>query len=205
VNKTFQDRRDRFHAEWVEEHSRSIRLGWARVGTFCLAFALYVIADVTSGASAQWAWIGMGLSVVAFLWEVVWHRRIRARERWAASLVRINEEALARLERSWDDLPPTLMGGASARHPYALDLDVCGEASLFRLLSTVTLPPGRSTLREWLLQSAPLEEIRFRQAAVAELAPQVELRQQIEAIGSLVDSPESGSLDGFLAWAEEEP
>ena len=205
MTKTFQERRDRFNREWMEERSRSLRLGWVRVGTFGVAFALYVVGDVTSGAVAQWAWIGMSLALVAFIGQVAWHRRIRARERWAAAMVRINEEAMARQGRKWEALPTTLMEGTPFSHSYALDLDVCGEASLFRLLNTVTLPPGRATLREWLLEPAPPEEVRLRQNAVTELAPQLDLRQRLEATGGLLDPPAPTSLDGFLAWAEEEP
>lgn len=205
VKRVFQERLARFTREWMEERSRSLRLGWVRVGTFGVAFALYVVGDVTSGAVARWAWIGMGLAVVVFLGEVFWHRRIRARERRAAAMVRINEEALARQERSWDKLPPTCMEDTPFSHPYALDLDVCGEASLFRLLTTVTLPPGQATLREWLLDPASPAEVRRRQAAVEELAPQLDLRQHIEATGRLLDSPAPASVDKFLAWAEEDP
>jgi hypothetical protein len=205
MKTTFQERLDRFDREWMEERSRSLRLGWVRVGTFCLAFALYVVGDVTTGAVREWAWIGLGLALVAFFGQVVWHRRIRARERGAAAMVRVNREALARQTRSWEALPPTLMKSPSSSHPYALDLDVCGEASLFRLLTTPTLPPGRATLREWLLGPAPLEEIRSRQRAAEELAPLLDLRQRLEVTGSLVDSPAPASLDGFLSWAEEEP
>jgi DNA mismatch repair ATPase MutS len=86
-----------------------------------------------------------------------------------------------------------------------MDLDVCGEASLFRLLTTPTVPPGHATIRDWLLAPAAPEEIRRRQEAVAELAPQVDLRQTLEAAGRLLDSPDPESIEAFLDWAEEEP
>ncbi|MGW8268590.1 MAG: MutS-related protein, partial [Longimicrobiales bacterium] len=158
-----------------------------------------------SGPAALWAGAGMGLALALFLSLVVWHRRVRARERRFRLLSGINRVALARLERDWISLPPTPLSGAAAAHPYALDLDVCGDASLFRLFTTVTVPPGQATLRDWLLAPAPSDEIRRRQEAVEELAPQVDLRQTLEATGRLLDSPDPESIETFLAWAEEEP
>lgn len=201
----YQARLARFNEELEAERDSSQRLGWARVVFFLLGFALYVVSDVTSGAPALWARVGMGVAVVGFLFLVFRHRKVRARERRARVLAEINRVALARLGREWGGLPPTPLQGVDPSHPYALDLDVCGDASLFRLLTTLTVPPGQAAMREWLLAPAPPEEIRRRQEAVAELAPQVSLRENLEATGRLLESPDPKSTERFLSWAEEEP
>ncbi len=201
----YEERWNRFRVASEVEASRSRRLGWVRIAVFGVGFASYVLSDVSSGAVAEWALRAVYLALLSFLFLVVWHRRVRGRERWFQALAEVNRVALARLDRDWKALPGTPEASTAADHPYAQDLDVCGDASLFRLLTTVTVPPGQATLRGWLLSPAPREEVLRRQEAVRELAPQVDLRQRFEVTGRLLDPPDSPSLEGFLSWAEQEP
>lgn len=198
----FQERLVRFQEEWEEERARSLRIGWFRVGTFVAGLSGYVVADVTTGVVSRTAWVATVLVSAAFLLEVVWHRRIRRKEKRLAGLVQANGQALARLDRDWTTLPDSPLEPPSAQHPYALDLDVSGPGSLFSLLSTVTLPPGQTVLREWLLAPASPDEIRRRQEGVGELAPQLDLRQELEVTGRGVTPPGPAAVDRFLDWAE---
>lgn len=182
-----------------------VRLGWARVGIFVTGFGLYVAADVTGGRLGVGLAAGVAAAFLLFLFLVVWHGKVRARERHLAALAQVNREAMARVGRDWHTLPPALPEEAEPHHPYARDLDLSGEASLFRLLSTVTLPPGVDTLREWLLSPAEPREVRERQEAVAELASLLDFRQTLEARGRLADPPSPSSVRSFLEWAEGEP
>jgi hypothetical protein len=120
-------------------------------------------------------------------------------------LVDINETALHRINRDWEQLPPTALEMPARRHPYATDLDVSGETSLFRLFTTITLPPGAATLRRWLLEPAPPHEIRDRQKAVEDLAGRLDFRQELEGKGRVLEAPDPASIEQFLEWAEEEP
>ena len=67
-------------------------------------------------------------------------------------------------------------------HSYALDLDLFGRGSLFELLSTATTSWGAKTLADWLLSPASPAEVRERQAAVAELRPRLDLREEIATL-----------------------
>jgi hypothetical protein len=201
----YEERLARFDKARGAQDRLGVRLGWARVGVFVAGFALYVAADVAGGGVGRWLAAGAVLALVLFLLLVVWHRRARARERRLAALVRVNRESMARVRRDWDALPPALPADAGPDHSYARDLDVCGEASLFRLLTTVTLPPGVETLRRWLLSPATPREVRERQEAVAELAPLVDFRQTLEARGRLTDPPSAAAVERFLGWAEADP
>lgn len=201
----YRERLARFEEARVAQERLSIRLGWLRVGVFLAGFGLYVAADVVGGAVRRGLGAGVVVALVLFLLLVVRHRRVRDRERRLAALVRVNEEAVARLKRDWDALPPAVPEDTDPDHSYAYDLDVFGEASLLRLLTTVTLPPGVKTLRSWLLSAASPPEIRERQEAVAELAPRVDFRQTLEARGRLGDPPPPASVHSFLSWAEGDP
>jgi hypothetical protein len=205
MRAVYEERLARFGQALAAEQASSRRLGWIRLVVFGVGFALYVVSDVTSGAAAWWARGGMTTALAVFLFLVAWHRRVRARERHLEALTEINRVALGRLERDWMSLPRAPMSAAGAAHPYALDLDVCGEASLFCLLTTLTVPPGQATARRWLLEPSPPEEVVRRQAAVGELAPKLELRQAFEATGRLLESPDPSTIEAFLSWAEEEP
>jgi hypothetical protein len=203
--ETYRERRAKFEEARAHQDRRGVRLGWARVGVFVAGFALYVTADVTGGVAGRWWAGGVLAALVIFFLLVVWHRRVRAQERHLAALAQVNRESMARVERDWDALPAALPEDAGPSHPYARDLDLEGEASLFRLLSTVTLPPGVDTLRRWLLSPSGPGELRERQEAVAELASLVDFRQTLEARGRLEDPPSAASVRSFLGWAEGEP
>src|SRR5262249_19741218 len=122
----------------------------------------------------------------------------------AADSRTLNEEALDRMARAWDRLPVPKTTVHGAEGPLARDLDLFGRASLFQLLGTAHTPQGKELLASWLLRPAPPEEIAARQAAVAELAPEVDFRQQIEVRTRPFDRtpPDVGR---FLEWAEGEP
>jgi hypothetical protein len=68
-------------------------------------------------------------------------------------------------------------------HPYADDLDVFGPGSLFELLCAARTAAGQSTLAHWLLAPADLGVVRERQAAVRELAPRLDLREDLAVLG----------------------
>ncbi len=205
VEGRYRERLHRFSVARGTEGALSTRLGWIRVGVFLLGFSLYVLWDVTSGLAALWALWGMVLSLVAFVWLIIWHRRVRHRERKLGLLVEINRVALARLGRVWGELPDSRISSPGSDHPYALDLDVGGTASLFRLLTTPTLPVGSERLREWMLEPASPEEILRRQESVQELASEVDRLQEWEATGRSVEGQDPEVIRAFLKWAEEDP
>jgi ABC-type cobalamin transport system ATPase subunit len=204
VPELYGERFRRFSDLQKAEEGRGRRLGWIRAGTFSVGSLFFLGWDLTSGSLSQAFGAGVVLSLVVFMALVFWHRRVRERRVGYEVMARINRTAMARVSRSWAELPPSPFDTPDPHHPYAFDLDICGEASLFRLLTTVTLPPGVGTLRDWLLAPASRGEIRKRQAAIAELAPELDLRQDLEAKGRLLESPSPESIGRFLEWAESE-
>ena len=120
-----------------------------------------------------------------------------------ATLRAIQEEALARVDRRWGDLPMPWVPEVSPDHPYAGDLDIIGRASLFQLLDTTATRMGRETLAAWLLAQADPTVASARQGAVAELAPLLDLRQEIELRGRGASGAETDP-EPFLAWSEDQ-
>ena len=68
-------------------------------------------------------------------------------------------------------------------HPYADDLDVFGEGSLYELLCGARTTSGEETLAAWLRAPADPATVRQRQAAVRELTPRLDLREDLALLG----------------------
>ena len=87
-------------------------------------------------------------------------------------------------------------------HPYARDLDLFGHASLFELLNTTRTEAGELTLADWLRAPAPLQEVRARQAAVDELRPMLDFKEDVAVLAS--ESP-VGRTGPLSTWAGSPP
>lgn len=197
-------RRDRFRAEEKIFARRSFRFSVARL-TAALVFVGCLFAIVVKASEPWTLGVPIGGAVVAlaiFLALLGSHEKVICEEKRRRELAKIQEEALARLARDWSALPlPNL---PSTDSPLARDLGLFGRASLGQLLGTARTPPGRKTLVAWLSAPAAPPEIRARQEAVRELAPEIELRQSLELEARTMDEA-NPDIEPFLAWAEGEP
>jgi MutS domain V len=128
------------------------------------------------------------------------------RQRQVAVLRQINEEGLARLDRDWDRLPlPTEPPLPDGQLSLARDLDLFGRASLFHLLGTAHTPAAKALLRDRLAgRPAVAADIPDAQAAVAELAGELDLRQRLEAATRGLER-HPPDCEPFLRWAEAAP
>ncbi|MBA3298286.1 MAG: hypothetical protein H0U19_15280, partial [Acidobacteria bacterium] len=172
-----------------------------RLATVLPAIALLIWSAQGGGASAL---AGAAVLFLAFGVLVVRHARVDERAAWFDALRAVNELAIARIERRWDGLlsgePPA--GLAIDGHPYAVDLDLFGRASLFQWLGPAATPNGALTLAQWLLTPANPAEVQVRQEAVDDLAPREEWREQLAAFGSVAEQERPVPIGAFLAWAE---
>ena len=177
-----------------------------RMGHLANVRLLAFLAALGCVVAAVWlrtAWLAAVALVflVGFVLLVREYNRL-GRDRRRADLLReINEEAGDRLRRDWDALPLRHALRADADHPYARDLDVYGRASLLQLVETIGTRMGEETLAHWLSAPAPPEEVLRRQEAVAELAPLIDLRDELTLGGRLLGEPKPDP-EPFLAWAE---
>lgn len=205
ADSTYRERRDAFAAEEKRLAGISFRFSLLR-GALFLAFAVCLAVILVRGGRPGWGWwAGAGFWLVAFLGVLPRHERIIQRQRRNGELRRINEEGLLRLVRDWNRLPiPSFPQLGEDERAMARDLNLYGRASLAQLLGTAHTPPGKADLASWLLHPAPPPEIPGRQTAVAELAPEIDLRQQIEVgVRPMEKSPPD--LEPFLKWAEDKP
>ncbi len=146
--------------------------------------------------------IAAGLALlVLFVVLARHHADLGRRRRRAATLAEIHREGVARIRRDWNALPLRHVARAAPDHPFAADLDLFGRASVNHLLDSATTPMGSATIARWLTDHASPETIQARQAAVADLAPRLDLRQELELLGRLRERV-APDPEPFFAWAE---
>ncbi|MBX3215478.1 MAG: DNA mismatch repair protein MutS [Labilithrix sp.] len=195
----------RARAEALESKARAI-------GNGRLAAALGAVGLVGAIAFAnvpREAWLGVVALVLIFAALVVVHARIHSQKDKAAAAMRFHERALARMDGKWRSFPSTGERWAVATHPYAGDLDVFGRASLFQRLDATSTRYGEEILARWLSgEGAPsgiaefADAVKQRQAAVRDLAPRLTLREELAALGSLLeDQDDKPDPRPFVMWA----
>ncbi|MGE0445149.1 MAG: DNA mismatch repair protein MutS [Vicinamibacterales bacterium] len=172
------------------------RLSYARLAVFVAAFLAGTLAwrDLVN-----WWWLLAPLAL--FLWLVRRHdHAIRDRDE-ASRAVAFYERGLARLEDRWAGGGETGEHFGDPEHLYAADLDLFGRGSLFELLSIARTQVGEWQLAQWLKNPAPPSDVVERQAAVAELAPRVDLRERVALAGAAAGASVNG--DALMTWAEQ--
>ncbi|MCG8466914.1 MAG: DNA mismatch repair protein MutS [Gemmatimonadetes bacterium] len=167
------------------------------------------LALVVGAGGAAWLLRGqihpalvLGVGLLGFTLTAALHVRTRLRLRRAERAVRYYETGLERLDYRFADAGVTGSRWLDEAHPYAVHLDVFGPGSLFQFLTGARTGIGRETLARWLLEPADVEEIEARQEAARELAPRLDLREDLAVLDAQV--VEAFGSDDLVAWGRGE-
>lgn len=203
--------------------ARSARIGNLRGIAFLVAFGALVWGAAAHGGTPS---LVLGaLAIAVFVWLVRLHAVLSTEEAYAQRRLAVNQRAHQRvtgharvLPDDGADLTNELANKAGSEaaatraRTLSDDLDLFGRASIFQRISVAHTRFGRSALAAALLAEPDAERIKRRQAAVKALAPELELRQRIEALSSALTKGKSGpslaaALDPepLLKWAESAP
>jgi hypothetical protein len=166
-----------------------------------VAVGVVVLVLVFAAHWLQPAWLL--LPVVAFLALSYWHQRVTRALRRARRAVVYYERGIDRLEGRWHGTGDTGGRFLDENHPNALDLDLFGRDSVYQLICTARTRSGEDLLASWLLSPAAPDEVRARQAAVAELRPYLDLREDLALLGA--DVPAGVDLARLAEWGEGAP
>jgi MutS domain V len=165
----------------------------ARLAVACVGAVLLWMAFIRAVLSPVWpllVWLVFGALAVA-------HARLLNRMDRAKNAERWYLRGLDRLTGQWPgtgrDGTPFLRG-----HSYGHDLDLFGRASLFELMNTARTGAGESMLADWLRSGSAVGEILARQAAVAELKPMLDFREEVAVFA---DESSIGRTGPLGAWA----
>ena len=180
------DTRSRAEQRW---RSLDRRLSNARLAVFVLGAVQAFLTFGTHDLAGVWL---LPTSAV-FVALLVFHDRVIRKRRRCERSVEFYGRGIARLEDRWAGTGNQRELDNRIAHPFANDLDLFGEGSLFELLCTARTPAGQEKLATWLLEPAAdrvagPDEILARQAAVGELRDRLDLREDLCLLGEEVSS-----------------
>jgi hypothetical protein len=199
ARRAYSELREQHAATIARRQAQSDRLSLGRLIAFLTAGALIATALTRHEV---WAWLGFGVATLGFVVAVVMQQWVLRTIDGATIRRDLYGRHLQRLTEQFAQLPSRGDTLLSHEHPYAWDIDVVGEGSLFNRIDVTQTVHGEQMLAAWLSSAAPIEVIRARQIAVNELASHVEFRAELEAAALMARGP--GKLDGapFRDFAE---
>jgi len=193
----YETRLKRWRERLADLDRRHLHLSHARLVAAAVIAMLLWLAFGRAAISPWWiaaGAIGFGALAVA-------HARVLQRIERGQRAAALYERALERLSGTWQG-----KGRDGDRflgdHPYARDLDIFGHASLFELLNTARTEVGEETLASWLARGAALDGVLARQAAVDELRPKLDFREDLAVLAAEGEVSHTGAL---ARWSTTEP
>src|SRR5580658_5235378 len=195
----YTERLEARRAAAARHDQRHRMIGNLRLLVFASAAVLAWLAWGRGLVGAFW----LGLPVAVFAGRIVAHERVLRARRAAGRAVAHYERALERSDGQWAGHGETGQRFLDASHAYAADLDLFGPASLFELLSTARTRMGEEALASWLLETAETAVLQARHAAIAELSPMLDLREDLAVLGEDVRAGVHPSE--LAAWGAEAP
>ncbi|MEX2590627.1 MAG: hypothetical protein WD334_10530 [Chitinophagales bacterium] len=150
------------------------------------------------------AYGSLALAIIIFLVLVKRHDKIKAEKEHLEFLVEVNKEEIGALI---GDLRPFANGEAyqEAEHPYAFDLDILGDESIFQNINRTGSYLGGARLAEFLKDPVyQKDRILLRQKAIDELKDKIDWRQTFQAHGKKYTEDKKAKQQ-ILDWLEEAP
>ncbi|HSI06423.1 MAG: DNA mismatch repair protein MutS [Myxococcota bacterium] len=170
----------------------------ARLVVFVAATALGIAALL--GKVGAWAPYGVAAAALAYVVLIFVHRGVDDRERRGRAAVAYDDRLLSRVGGTWQTAPRDGKAYAPPGHPYARDLDIFGQASLFQLLNETPTRSGEERLATWLASPADPKTIQIRQGAVKALAPRLAFRREL-AVAAAAEGDDKVDPAALVRWA----
>lgn len=191
----YRRRLDQRHLEIAQLSRQNDILGYVRLGVGLAGVFLFWLIFVHHTGHPLW----MLAPIAAFTALVVFHQRVLRGLHAARAAAAFCERGLAHLDGTWPGHGEDGSRFLIPDHSFADSLDLFGHGSLFQLLCSARTHAGEECLANWLLSPAPPTVIESRQAAVAELRAQLDLREDMALLGETVRS--AIHPDQLARWA----
>ena len=127
------------------------------------------------------------------------HSKLLFKKQVNQALLSINEDEIVYLERNKIPFENGIEFN-DFQHPYAYDLDIFGEHSLFQNLNRTATFIGKKTLAIKLLKISSNEEIIKNHAAIKELTEKLDWRQEFLAFAK-VSNDSQPNYETLLKWS----
>ncbi|TDO97117.1 MutS-related protein [Flavobacterium sp. 245] len=138
------------------------------------------------------------LSFVGFIFLMRIHTKLSFQKQLTTALLKINENEISYLKREKTPFENGIEFN-DFHHPYAYDLDIFGDHSLFQNLNRTATFIGKKTLANQLLHLFPNDVIVENQKAIDELKTKIDWRQDFLALAT-VSSDSKSSYDSIIHW-----
>ncbi|MDQ1085768.1 DNA mismatch repair protein [Siphonobacter sp. SORGH_AS_1065] len=186
-----------FQEELTNLNRRYNLVGTFRFLTVLLAgFIIYLTQTSTEG----WIWFLLIIPLGLFRYLMSLHEKLSSQMAITQRLIQINQNEIDYL--TGGKLPfANGIQHQQVSHPYAFDLDLFGEKSLYQHLNRTATSIGQEALAQQLLNRLPDHKINARQRAIQELAGCGEWRQEFYALAQ-IGQDTSEEYRAILDWAE---
>ena len=178
----YQKQIDHYTARLKQIKKRRNLITLAKLLTF--GYMIFLIYLLINHSTQPLLLLGIG-AILVFIFLTLWDSQIIYRQHLIEELLRINTLESDYLAGNFSALDQGERFNDPA-HPYAHDLDLFGEDSLFQQLNRTVTVSGTQKLVSWLLSlSKDPEVIHSRQQAAEELCAEPEWCQHFRAAGAL--------------------
>lgn len=198
----FTERYNSFSEREAEKKKQSGRISNWRLFAFLAGAAVSVMAFILG--NAVYGLLATVLSLVIFVYLIIWHKRISHELARLSQKVCINKMYMQRIQSGWIEFEDCGQEFTDPGNPFTGDLDIFGPKSLFQWINTAKTYFGRVKLKE-LLESPDksVSSIRMRQCAVRELSGKLDFCQELQSEGMLAKGVEHDP-ESLLRYAEEQ-
>ncbi len=195
----YQQRRESHVEARTELEAADGRFATSRGFTFLVGLALGWFALIDGSLAPVWLLAPLGIFVGLF----IGHARSARRLDRARKAVAWYDRSLDRLDHRWDGVGVSGQRYADDDHPYANDLDIFGDGSLFQLICGVRTRLGEDTLADWLSCGSDLETVRQRQRSIGELRGLIDFREDLALLDAEVH--DEFNQNQLRKWVTAEP
>lgn len=195
---TYQDRKSQFAATATALEQKYNRFSIIRLLSFIVGIAVIILAFSYS------ALVGCAVLFVlllAFAKFIFWHQQILKEKQHYEALTAINQAEIDIANGEYSTFPNGKQY-LDLSHPYAIDLDIFGDYSIFQYFNRTATNIGQKTFANYLLAPAEKSEILARQEAGKDLKNRLEWRQNFQAIGHNSEENED-DIRRLLNWLNE--
>ncbi|MFQ6602122.1 MutS-related protein [Flavobacterium sp. C3NV] len=138
------------------------------------------------------------LSFVGFLFLMRIHSKLSFKRELTKAILKINKDEITYLKR--EKIPfENGIEFNDFHHPYAYDLDIFGEHSLFQNINRTATFIGKKTLANQLLNLSSNKTILENQEAINELKTKIDWRQDFLAL-AMISNDSKDSYESLLYW-----
>lgn len=193
----YQSNKEQFSKDLLSINKKYTTISFLRL----LSIVIFIGALYFHLQQTQTVYIALEiLSFATFILLMRYHAKLSTKRKLTEALIEINENEDQYLEHG----SLHFANGAvfnDFQHPYAYDLDIFGDHSLFQNINRSATYVGKKTLANQLLSVLPNDEILENQEAVAELGAKIDWRQEFFAYAK-VTKDNKLSYDALLAWSK---